>query len=155
MAVTEQDVQAVAAFQTACWQQAYRGIVPDAFLDAMDLEVRTAAWRERVVFGRRHVVAAWDGADVIGVVSWTTAPPNVADELNTLYVHASRFGSGLAAELLDVAVGTKPARLWVFEANHRARRFYAKHGFTATGVAQIDPDTGVNELELGRKSAPA
>ncbi len=155
-AVGEQQVPAVAAFQTACWQQAYRGIVPGAYLDAMNLERRTAGWRERVVSGLRHVVGAWDGEAVVGVVSWTTTGlPNAADELNTLYVDAAQYGSGLADDLLDVAVGAKPARLWVFEANHRARRFYARHGFLATGAAQIDPGTGVHELELARTSAPA
>ena len=154
--VGAQHVPAVARFQTGCWQQAYRGIVPDAYLDAMDLELRTATWRERVALGLRHVVAAWDGEVVVGVVSWTTTRlPNGADELNTLYVDASRYGSGLADELLAVAVGTKPAHLWVFEANHRARRFYARHGFSATGAAQIDPGTGVHELELARTAAPA
>ena len=154
--VYELHVPAVAAFQTSCWQHVYRGIVADDYLDAMNLKVRTAAWRERVIAGRRQVVAAWEGTAVVGVVSWTAAAlPAAADELNTLYVAAPWYGSGLAVELLHLAVGTNPARLWVFGANHRARRFYTKHGFVPTGASQDDPDTGVHEVELARPGASA
>jgi len=150
-AVGERDVPAIAAFQTSCWQQVYRGVVPDSYLDSMDLEARTATWRARVVSGQRHVWAAWSGAAVVGVVSWTlNLSPRQVDELNTLYVSVGLHGTGLAGELLAVALGDRTARLWVFEANHRARNFYSKHGFAATGAAQPDPGTGVRELELAR-----
>jgi GNAT superfamily N-acetyltransferase len=152
--VGERDVPAVAGFQTSCWQQVYRGVVPDSYLDSMDLQSRTVTWRERVVSGQRHVAAAWSDAAVVGVVSWTAdASPQQVDELNTLYVSVALHGTGLAGELLAVALGTRAARLWVFEANNQARRFYGKHGFAATGAAQVDPGTGVWELELARPAA--
>lgn len=134
-------------------------MVPDSYLDSMDLQSRTVTWRERVVSGQRHVAAAGSdaaGSDaaVVGVVSWTAdASPQQVDELNTLYVSVALHGTGLAGELLAVALGTRAARLWVFEANNQARRFYGKHGFAATGAAQVDPGTGVWELELARPAA--
>jgi len=129
-------------------------VVPDSYLDSMDLQSRTVTWRERVVSGQRHVAAAWSDAAVVGVVSWTAdASPQQVDELNTLYVSVALHGTGLAGELLAVALGTRAARLWVFEANNQARRFYGKHGFAATGAAQVDPGTGVWELELARPAA--
>jgi len=94
--VGERDVPAVAGFQTSCWQQVYRGVVPDSYLDSMDLQSRTVTWRERVVSGQRHVAAAWSDAAVVGVVSWTAdASPQQVDELNTLYVSVALHGTGL------------------------------------------------------------
>lgn len=47
----------------------------------------------------------------------------------------------LAARLLDLALGDAAARLWVFEENLRAQRFYAKHRFVPSGQRLLDPDT--------------
>jgi hypothetical protein len=38
----------------------------------------------------------------------------------------------------------------VFEANPRARGFYARHGFVPDGTRQIEPGTGVPEVRLVR-----
>lgn len=72
--------------------------------------------------------------------------------LHQLYVDPAQHGSGVAAHLLDWAAG-KARRLGrgailltVWEENHRARAFYAKHGFVHVGDyafktgGQIDRD---------------
>jgi GNAT superfamily N-acetyltransferase len=59
------------------------------------------------------------------------------DELLHFGTAVSTWGSGLASTLLDALVRDwlphGPLRLWVFEDNVRARRFYSKHGWRATG----------------------
>ncbi len=60
------------------------------------------------------------------------------DELLHFGTAVGSWGSGLASELHDAVLsglrGEWPeAHLHVFEENHRARRFYAKHGWIATG----------------------
>ena len=89
---------------------------------------------------------------LVGVVSWcdsdtTDAPPL---ELKTLYVAAGHHGRGVAAALVEAAIGTRPAHLWVFEQNPRARAFYRKQGFRPDGRTTIDVDTGVPELRMVR-----
>ncbi len=57
-------------------------------------------------------------------------------------VHPAWYGTDLApwllgeAELVMGATGPGPLGLWVLEENHRARRFYAKHGWAPTGAAE-------------------
>ena len=145
----EADAEAIAAFQTRCWQEAYRGVVPDAFLDAMDQGARTDAWRLRLLRGERQIRVAWHGAAVAGVASWT---PGTVDELNTLYVGAEHRGTGLAGDLLNAAIADRPARLWVFDANPRAQAFYVKQGFVATEEVEVavDPETGLTEVRFER-----
>ncbi|SDT48025.1 GNAT family N-acetyltransferase [Actinoplanes derwentensis] len=57
------------------------------------------------------------------------------DQLLHLGTSVESWGSGLAsaahAEIL--ALLPENPRLWVFTGNHRARRFYAKHGWEPTG----------------------
>lgn len=62
-----------------------------------------------------------------------------AIELRQFYVRRPWQGQGLADALMDWALGEARRRgaaemyLSVFTDNHRARRFYARHGFTEVG----------------------
>jgi GNAT superfamily N-acetyltransferase len=149
------DLPAIAEFQTRCWAQAYRGLIAQDYLDRMQVGVREAIWRWRLVSGSRRIALAEIDGAVVGVVSWgaagTTddAPPL---ELKSLYVDAARHGSGIATALLDLALGDADAQLWCFEQNPRARAFYARQGFQPDGARIIDPDTGVWEVRLVRRS---
>lgn len=66
------------------------------------------------------------------------APPDTG-ELYALYVHPAHWGGGAGRALTDAAcadlraAGCTTVQLWVLEANTRARRCYAKYGFTDTG----------------------
>jgi GNAT superfamily N-acetyltransferase len=58
---------------------------------------------------------------------------------------AGQRGTGVAARLLEHAIGQQPAYLWVFSGNGRAQAFYRKHGFRPDGCQATDPDTGLRE----------
>ena len=57
-----------------------------------------------------------------------------------MYVLASHYATGAGQVLLDRAIGTRDAHLWVATDNARATSFYRKNGFT--------PDGGVATAEL-------
>jgi GNAT superfamily N-acetyltransferase len=142
---TPVDADAIARFQTGSWREAYRGLVPQEYLDRVGVDERRVRWRDRLVSGDREVAVAEQGGAVVGVVSWVTAGTLEGLELASLYVATGHHGTGLASTLLGVAIGTKPAHLWVFEDNPRAQAFYGKHGFVFHGRRQLDPDTGLCE----------
>jgi len=64
---------------------------------------------------------------------------DAAGELRQLYVVRDQHGSGIAAELIDWLLtearrrGLAELYLTVFTYNHRARRFYQRHGFVEVG----------------------
>lgn len=151
-AATPADAPAIAVFQTTCWREAYRGLVPPDYLERVGPAEREIRWRERLEPGGRHVVLAESGGVPIGVVSAgeSTEPDVPALELKSLYVAAPHRGSGVADALLGAAIGLDSAYLWMFEDNPRAMAFYARHGFRADGVRQLDPDTAVPEIRLVR-----
>jgi GNAT superfamily N-acetyltransferase len=83
------------------------------------------------------------------IVGWATssngheaeAPRDL--ELNAIYIRASHYGSGAGQLLLDAAIGSSPAFLWVAADNPRARAFYTRNGFTADGATDTYPLGGV------------
>ncbi len=138
---TGADALAVARMHVATWRAAYRGIVPDPFLDAMDVAARAA----RYTFDRRGPTdpATWiavDGDLVVGMVS--VSPSRDEDlpglgEIQALYVSPDRWRSGAgrllmarAESLLDEA-GFRDALLWVLRDNERGRTFYEAAGWQA------------------------
>ena len=66
-------------------------------------------------------------------------PSGPALELRQLYVLKDWQGTGIAADLMDWAIGEAQARgmqelyLTVYTDNHRARRFYRRYGFEDFG----------------------
>ncbi len=161
---TAEDVRAIAKFQTRCWNEAYRGLVDQAYLDRTTADVREVRWRQRLLHDgvdialteieTKNNTGTGDPtlAELVGVVSWSLSPVTDAPplELRSLYVAASHRGLGVAAALITEALGPRPARLWAFEANHRALAFYRKHGFRPDGHGQLDVDTGIQEIRLVR-----
>ena len=55
------------------------------------------------------------------------------DDLGQLYVHPDWLGRGVGSRLVELAKQQKPGglRLYTFQVNDRARRFYERHGFVA------------------------
>ncbi len=65
---TPGDARAIAELHTAVWREAYRGLVPDQYLDTTTVEDRRTRWALRLGSGDRH------GGAVIGVASWSDRP---------------------------------------------------------------------------------
>jgi ribosomal protein S18 acetylase RimI-like enzyme len=140
-----EDAATVTRIQVASWRAAYRGIVPDAYLDGID----EAAWGEKWPARLQpdapgHTFLG--GAPELGVVSVgpSREPGAVAGvdaEIYLIYVLPEAWGTGVGRALLVHALADLTARgfaratLWVFEANARARRFYDAAG----GVVDAGP----------------
>jgi ribosomal protein S18 acetylase RimI-like enzyme len=103
-------------------------------------QVRT--WIREILVGTTETWAAFDGPLVVGMMA--VGP----GELDQLYVAPDRLGEGIGRALLDVAKERSPQglRLYTFQVNDRARRFYEQNGFVAeffgdgTGNEEHQPD---------------
>lgn len=68
--------------------------------------------------------------------------------VDQLYVEPALTGRGIGRELIALAKRERPAglRLWTFEANIRAGRFYERHGFRATRHTSGDNEEGAPDI---------
>ena len=160
-----EDAEAVEGLRIAGWRTAYRGIIPDDFLDGLPAD---AARR------RRHItelpaqttdsVATEDGA----VVGWVACGPchdpdrpgSGQGEIFACYVHPSVWRRGVGRLLMEhalevlAAAGRGDVTLWVLEANDRARRFYETFGFAPDGKRMLR-EFGVPVPEVRYRRPPA
>ncbi len=147
------DERNVAALHIRSWQGAYRGLLPDEHLDALQVEERAA----RYSFGSTsahapHTILAVEHEAICGFA--TTGPSRDADalglgELYALYVDPPAWGKGIGRMLLAQAVarmraqGYEHAILWVLTGNESAERFYRADGWTRDGAHRWEEPYGV------------
>lgn len=150
------DPMAVSRVYEESWKTAYRGILPDAYLDG----IPSGQWaNDRPSF---CTLLLLDGSDVVGVS--TVCPSRFPDwpdwgEVVSLYLRPAYMDKGHGGPLLEAAVDTLRQQgfdrvfLWVLEENARARHFYEKHGFTCSGSAREDEIGGkpVREMQYIRR----
>jgi ribosomal protein S18 acetylase RimI-like enzyme len=142
------DAEAISRVHIGTWQRAYRGLVPDAFLDSLSerVEGRVMWWRQQLESGATALVTEEAGR-VTGFVGFGGAEPPTDSELGevfAIYVDAADWGRGHGRALLVAAQGALRARgftaavLWVLATNQRARGFYERGGWTVDGGTKTE-----------------
>ena len=121
------------------WKSAYRGIVPDDYLDAIDVDV----WAERHRLSMEEdpegfvSFVAEMGGEIVG---WALGGPNrdpamgLSGELFTIYLLPEYLRRGIGRKLISAVAGSLQASglksmvVWVLAENRPARRFYEALG---------------------------
>ncbi|WP_053074214.1 GNAT family N-acetyltransferase [Chromobacterium sp. LK1] len=150
-AADARDVERIAALHVASWQQHYRGILPDEYLDQRAWDERLTLWRQRFAAASPPWVrlALWYGESVGFVCLLPDEAPERGVYLDNLHVLPGQQGRGVgralmaaaAAEALRVAPG-RPLYLWVYQANHAACGFYRSLGGVASTPREVDTAAG-------------
>jgi GNAT superfamily N-acetyltransferase len=147
------DAVGIATVHVRTWQVAYRGIVPDEILDAMDIEQRAERWRDDWLLAPAGGI--WVAEKGGAIIGWANIGPSrdrdedaVPGELYGIYVASAEWGTGAGQSLIDVATEWlreqfAAASLWTLEANARARRFYEKNGWRPDGTTKEEDARGV------------
>lgn len=151
------DADEVGRVHVRVWQEAYAGLMPAAYLDALDPAAFAEGWRRRLhepVPGV-HTSVARDDDGIVGIA--TAGPsrdddPPTPEELYAINVLARGHGTGVADGLLAATIGDRAASLWVVDGNARAIAFYRRHGFADEGGRKPEPDTGVVEIRMVRRA---
>jgi GNAT superfamily N-acetyltransferase len=137
------DAAGIARVHIQAWRESYAHLLPAASLAGLEQGPREERWREILAGAASDVWVACRETDIIG---WASAGAGRDDdsprprELNGIYVLASEYGSGAGQLLLDAAVGSSGAYLWIADNNPRAFAFYTRNGFVPDGA------TGSHEL---------
>lgn len=128
------DAGAIARIQIESWQETYRKIIPDAYLDQLSQEKREPGWRKSLAEG--PVFVALDQTNEI--VGFANGGPNrkndaTEGELYVLYLLKSHQGQGTGKRLFDHVLedlGRKgfPSCIVSVLADNPSRHFYERFG---------------------------
>ncbi len=162
---TPADALAIATVHVRSWQAAYRGLLPQDFLDALDphrrleqweTELRSTAWPST---GTLVLVDTGDPRPTGPAVAGDSAPvagfaglgptrdddddPTTVGELRTLYLDPDVWRRGGGSTLLAAALdqlsgaGFRSASAWVLGTNAGARTFYERHHWRFDGTTKL------------------
>jgi RimJ/RimL family protein N-acetyltransferase len=156
------DASRLAEVITSAWQEGFRGLVPQAFLDGMDPARSRAQWERDLHPDRRgppNFLVVEQDASVVGFSVFGPSRDSDAGsevgEIYALHAHPQSWGRGASSRLFEETVltlersGFTQATLWVMDGNHRARKFYEKHGMRHDGAEQTHDriaNTEIREL---------
>jgi ribosomal protein S18 acetylase RimI-like enzyme len=143
------EAEAIADLHTASWRVTYPGILPDDTTTPEFIATRRAWWRQALAREDWTVIlvaeAAGAAADapqdkdnaLLGfVAAWADPEGHVDAFIESLHVRPGRTRGGIGRALVGAAAarfaaaGRRSVALWVYDANTRARRFYASIGGT-------------------------
>lgn len=144
-----EDLLPVMALRVRGWRSAYAGLVPRAYLDAMDPEADARAradWFRRSRATVTDLLAVEEGGAPVG---WASVGPcrdgdteavSGVSEVYALYAEPDRIGTGVGRLLIEAVHQRveRRTRLWVLAGNARARRFYERAGYRADGAERLD-----------------
>jgi GNAT superfamily N-acetyltransferase len=153
---------AIAVVHVRSWQAAYRGLIPQDYLDGLDPASRRAQWDRVLARGgwpRAGVLVAEVDEQVAGFAALGPArdegedPAQVA-EIAAIYLAPEAWGTGGGRQLMGaslealVLAGYRQVILWVLDSNERARRFYVANGWQPDGAAKVDARLGFPLAEV-------
>jgi len=148
------DAAELARVHVTSWQSAYRGLINQAFLDAMTIEGRIERWDALLSHVRGRVLVTEVEGEVAGFCSVGPADADGLGEVYAIYLAPEHWGVGLGRDLLEAGEralgenGHHLALLWVLSTNERARTFYERQGWTLGRPIRIENIGGSDVTEV-------
>ena len=156
---TPADARAIAEVRVNAWRTTYRGLIPDAYLDAMAVEDSMALW-DRVLTAAPNTtntfVAEREG-NVVGFASGMMKPEakfGFDSELTGIYLAREAQRAGIGRRLVATVAAAQRSHgatgmiVWVIAGNKAARAFYESLGATVV-VEQPFQWDGMDLIEAG------
>lgn len=149
------DVEKIARLHSLSWQQNYKGIWSDTFLNENVFENRLDVWQKRLTqpAENQYIFVAESDSDICGFACIYLNNDPVWDTLlDNLHVRKELKGQGIGTKLIKsvalYAYNHNPDDafyLWVLEQNNPARKFYENLGATNYELINTDnPDGGTS-----------
>lgn len=154
------DSRGIGLVHVRSWQAAYKGLVPEDYLDGLDPVQRGQAWADYLSEGHQAGEAVFVAEADSKVVGFASVGPSrdedasAQGEVRAIYLFAEFWGRGLGRALMSAALESLPgsgfteATLWVLGTNERARRFYEAAGLAPDGASKEDSSRGFPMTEV-------
>ena len=157
-----EDATALAEVHVTTWQEAYRGLIDQAFLDSLDVADRTEAWDRILRQHRARVLVAEDDDGVIGFCTVGQSSDEGWGEVFSIYLSPGHWGRGVGRRLLAsgeralAEAEEQRALLWVLDTNRRARGFYERQGWMLARPIRLEKfgEFDVTEVRYEKSLTP-
>jgi ribosomal protein S18 acetylase RimI-like enzyme len=155
------DALVMGGVHVRAWQSAYRGQMPDEYLDGPSAQERAQMWSDALARpdDSRAILVVHD-QDVVGFAAvGPAADATGTGDLYSINTEPDRWGRGYGRALLAraevelAALGYDEAVLWVPPGNERARRFYEASGWASDGTERVKEALGVIVSEIRYRRA--
>lgn len=161
------DVYGITTAHVRSWQHAYKGIVPQDYLDNMNIDERIEKWRSKwkIKTKMQRLVVDLDskiaGFSAYGPPMDDGYNPKVTGEIYAIYMHPDYIGHGYGRTLITQTLeelrsqNYKDCIVWTLKDNQHAIEFYQRAGFKLNEnkhktfeVSGIELDESCFELKL-------
>jgi GNAT superfamily N-acetyltransferase len=149
-----EDIEQIAQIHVIGWQESYRDIINQDYLDSLDEEQKKEQWHEWLGKEKCQTLVARQDNKIIGFCSFgplKTPPPGMSpirplysSEIYAIYILPESWGKGVGTELMKAAVMELQTHkfnslcLWVLEKNARANSFYKALGGQRVGKTFVE-----------------
>ena len=149
---TAADAEAIARLHAKSWQDNYRGILYDEYLDEKVVTDRLDVWKKRFedIAPNQFCLLAEEDGNLCGLAcTYFHDDPRWGALLDNLHVLNAWKRRGIGAEMMALTARemikldlNQPLYLWVFEENHAARKFYDRMGGIIREESEIENPGG-------------
>lgn len=127
----------LAHIMISAWRNGFRGILEDSVIEKYTVFPDVASMFATILASNigTMYLAQWNGQPA-GLLYWLEEQGDA--RIEALLTIPEVWGKGVSAALMEFAQeaarvsGCSTIQVWPFAENHRARRFYEKHGFHST-----------------------
>lgn len=143
------DAESIVPMHLQTHREAYGDLLPEGVFAERETNIpeRVKRCRSIITTAREY----WVAEDELGLLGFIIVDSTRdkgtlrlrETELQSIYVLKRGYGTGAGQALVDAALGSQPATVWLLEDNLRAMRFYRKLGFELNGNRkQLSPSWG-------------
>ena len=135
---TLEDVKDISNIYALSWKSAYKGIVPQKYLDELKCDFWVSSFQNWINNNILTTQLIYENDIPIGCVAYGNARDDKFvnwGEIVSIYLLPDYFRKGYGQKLLETALidmktnGYKNCYLWVLKENSNARDFYESNGF--------------------------
>lgn len=149
-----EDAFGIAKVHVGMWQYAYKGQIPDSYLQSLSVANRTKRWQDILSHpeDNSHTLIAVAADTVLGFCSVGHCRdedmPASVGEVWAIYVDPDSMGKGVGSALMEKGLtylreqGYTKATLWVLSSNQKTRKWYEKRGWREEGKTKTESSRG-------------
>ena len=156
---SKNDARGLAEVHVRSWQAAYKGQVPDDFLDNLSVDQREKQWHLTLNSPSNKVLVAEVEQRIVAFISFGPVRDeelnkNAVGEVYAIYALEEFWDRGIGRRLMEASLSVlremncSTVKVWVLDTNQRAISFYQKFGFAAEDMQKVGARGGVELREI-------